>query len=208
MRDYLHDGGVRHAIGELLRLDGQDDVLPSLEWRELPRYYEALAAAQRFRIDWMLFSQQAWAEVWPDIAPAWRPYAPHEQVEMEDGVQPTLANCCDTDTGLLWFGRVFHRGEWTLGTSVAAAPGDGLRFRMDGAGPRSWERISLTEFSDEMKGTGIWPSRVAASLDGETVDLSDLRAVARAALTEAELQIDRGFANPRPTSRKPIGSRT
>lgn len=161
VRDYLHDGGVRHAISELLRLDERDEVLPSLEWRELPRYYEALSAAQRIRIDWMLFSQQTWGEVWSNLAPDWKPYAPHEEVEADDGMQPTLANCCDTESGLLWFGRVFDRDGWTLEVSVAASPGDGLRLRMDCTGGRSWERICLTQFSDEIKGTGIWPSRVA-----------------------------------------------
>lgn len=207
VRDYLHDGGVRHAISELLRLDARDEVLPSLEWRELPRYYEALSAAHRFRIDWMIFSQQAWLEVWSHLAEGWTPYAPHEQVEADDGVQPTLANCCDMESGLLWFGRVFERDGWTLGTSVAVSPGEGLRLRIDCMGARSWERVGLTEFSDEIKGAGIWPSRVSVSLNVGSVDLSALRDLAEIVMAEVEQQIARGFTNPRPANRRTAGPR-
>lgn len=201
VRDYLNDGGIRHAISEILRLDARGEVLPSLEWREMPRYYEALSAAQRFRIDWMLFSQEAWGEVWSDLVRGWKPWKPYDQVDSKYDVEPTPANCCDTEGALLWFGRYFDRDGWTLGASIGVEPGEGLRVRVDCAGDHVWERVRLANLADELEGLEVWSSHACVELDDDTVDLSNLRDVAAAMLAEVDRQIAEGFS-------KPVGRKT
>lgn len=202
VRDYLHEGGIRHAVDELLRLDGGGKVLPGLEWHEFSQYCEALMAAHRLRIDWLMFAQAAFEEIWSGVPLTWRALSPHEQVDLREYVEPTPANCFDLKESRLWFGRVFESGRWMLTACLCAKPARGLRLEIACVDQDERETFRFDDLAEEIEDLGLWSPDVSIVLEGDHVDPSSLREAADRLIKEVVRQTSAGSQKPRAMRRR------
>jgi hypothetical protein len=183
VRAYVHDGGIRRAIRELMDLPS-DQILEGLGWSELARFYRAQLAARQLESEWAVFALDLWEEVWGGLLDHWTALTPDEQMINENDVGLDLAALSDADDHSLWFGRLFTKGSFTFYASLSALPSSGLRLKVSCENDsRSIGFADLGATSDEYAN---WTSDLTLPLDREATDPAPLREIAAAAVRIAD----------------------
>ncbi|MEG8027722.1 hypothetical protein [Sphingomonas aerolata] len=180
---YVHDGGVRRAAKEMIRIsDG--DILDGLDWSELARFYRAQLATRQLECEWAMFGLAVWSDVWGGLLDHWTALSPDEQTGGGYDARLNLASLSDTHDGSLWFGRIFTTGPWTFYASVAAIPMVGLKIKVACQSARA--NISFKDIAvlpDEVEN---WTPSMAIPLDTDRIDVGPLRDLARRAVEIAD----------------------
>lgn len=180
---YVHDGGIRRAVKELIGLD-PDEILDGMAWGELARFYRAQLAARQLEAEWGVFALEAWEAVWGGLLDHWRSLSPDEQMAVDADVGVNLASLSDTDDGSLWFGRLFTSRNFTFYASLAAVPPSGLRLKV--SCDRNERPVSFANLDAALDDLGNWTPSLALPLDGGEIDLSPLREMAACAVRIAD----------------------
>ncbi len=180
---YVHDGGIRRAVKELIGLD-PDEILDGMAWGELARFYRAQLAARQFEAEWGVFALDAWDAIWGGLLDHWKSLSPDEQMAADADVGVNLASLSETDDGSLWFGRLFTSRNFTFYASLAAVPASGLRLKV--SCDRNERPVSFANLDAALDDVGNWTPALALPLDGGEIDPSPLREIAAQAVRIAD----------------------
>lgn len=183
VRAYVHDGGIRRAVRELVSLPS-NDLLDGLAWSELSRFYRARLAARQLECDWGVFAIDVWNSVWGGLLDGWTAFTPDEQMSNEADVGVDLDSLLRTPDDSLWFGRMFSRGGATFYAAIAAVPMEGLKAKIscDRAGPS----VSFAALGAVTNEDDNWTVDLTLPLDGDKIDPGPLREKAAAAVRIAD----------------------
>lgn len=112
----LTERKIRAGVDSVLQ-SGTKKLPSGLEWEELPQYYEAVLAACRVQVDWVLAQEQLWRSVWPSKPLGWAPVSVEEQSVGEYDGFVSIDNCWSEK----WFGRYFTRPSAHVGPKRRSA---------------------------------------------------------------------------------------
>ncbi|GAA3710617.1 hypothetical protein GCM10022268_19620 [Sphingomonas cynarae] len=180
---YVHDGGIRRAVKELIGLN-PDEILDGMAWGELARFYRAQLATRQLEAEWGVFALEAWDAVWGGLLDHWKSLSPDEQMVAEADVGVNLASLSDTDDNSLWFGRLFTSRNFTFYASLAAVPESGLRLKV--SCDRNERSVGFADLAAVLDDVGNWTPSLALPLDGGEIDPSSLREIAARAVGIAD----------------------
>lgn len=169
---YCTDRSTKLAV-DLLLAKKRPQFPEDLKWNELPDFYRANLAAYQVRIEFALFLNRVWDEVWSSMPEPWAAASPHDP---GDRAVLSWDQIWDEDC----FAREYTKGAWSCQLSVLRDDSDGLQLafgiwqngesifgELDTAElPKSWELDGDHEYgwTDE----GMLPITA-------TVDLSSLK---------------------------------
>lgn len=180
---YVHDGGIRRAVKELIGLD-PGEILDGMAWGEIARFYRAQLAARQLEAEWGVFALDAWEAIWGGLLDHWKSLSPDEQMAADADVGVNLASLSDTDDGSLWFGRLFTTRNFTFYASLAAVPASGLRLKV--SCDRNERPVSFTDLAAAPDDVGNWTPALTLPLDGGEIEPSSLRKIAARAVEIAD----------------------
>ena len=125
---YYQQPDVQTAVKLLLSAEGGRKKSPAtatLRWKDIPDYYRALLAARQSPVEFAIFVEALWRQVWTDIPAIWKASA-----KPGDPPRPDLS----VDVANIWlekgFGRQFKHRDFTLELYAYLTLEDGFQLGM------------------------------------------------------------------------------
>jgi hypothetical protein len=185
---YLTEPKLRAGVDSVLEY-GARKLPPGLEWDELPQYFRAALAANHVQVDWALAHEELWRCVWPSELVGWSPASLDEQSTRDFDAHVSIDNSWSDE----WLWRCFTRpasrttsakprrqpapDKLYLGVSITLQ-GASVGVSIDPSPTATAPDPTLFHFDEEFT---AWRSE-EQSIEGPTLDLSELQHAARRAL--------------------------